>query len=191
MTGCKRFTVIARIMPAGSARLPTEMPPHADKRHPAVAESAFHFHEPEIERHDHVARAAFLSMRRSSACERARELRNMNRPLQSALAMIVASLTLASAQAAELLERAVLPSDTFSSGPTSGQFATGGNGVATPFINRQPVQGFSAVLPGPFKGTYMVMSDNGFGAKANSPDALLRVDFVRPDFEAGTVAPVN
>jgi hypothetical protein len=115
----------------------------------------------------------------------------MNRRLQSALAMIVASLAISSAHAGELLERAVLPSDTFSSGPTSGQFATGANGVATPFINRQPVQGFSAVLPGPFEGTYMVMSDNGFGAKANSPDALLRVDFVRPDFEAGTLVPVN
>jgi hypothetical protein len=115
----------------------------------------------------------------------------MNCRLQSAVAMTVASLAFSSAHAGELLERAVLPSDTFSTGPTSGQFATGGNGVATPFINRQPVQGFSAVLPGPFKGTYMVMSDNGFGAKANSPDALLRVDFVKPDFEAGTVAPIN
>lgn len=93
--------------------------------------------------------------------------------------------------AAELLERAVLPSGTFSTGPTSGQFATGANGVVTPFINRQPVQGFSAVIPGPFKGTLFVMSDNGFGAKANSPDALLRVYTVRPDFQNGTVAPVN
>jgi hypothetical protein len=115
----------------------------------------------------------------------------MNRRLQSALATIVASLAISSAHAGELLERAVLPSDTFSTGPTSGQFATGGNGVATPFIARQPVQGFSAVLPGPFEGTYMVMSDNGFGAKANSPDALLRVYTLRPDFEAGTVAPID
>lgn len=107
------------------------------------------------------------------------------------LGLCSASLTFSCAHAAELLERAVLPSGSFSSGPTSGQYATGGNGVVTPFINRQPVQGFSAVLPGPFKGTYLVMSDNGFGAKANSPDALLRVYAVKPDFEARTVTPVN
>ena len=35
------------------------------------------------------------------------------------------------------------------------------------------------------------MSDNGFGAKANSPDALLRVDAVKPNFETGAVKPVN
>lgn len=110
--------------------------------------------------------------------------------LPCALATL-ASLTLSHAHAAELLERAVLPSATFSTGPTSGQFATGGNGVVTPFINRQPVQGFSAVLPGPEKGTFLVMSDNGFGAKANSPDALLRVYAVKPDFDAGTVSPVD
>jgi hypothetical protein len=103
----------------------------------------------------------------------------------------LASFTVSQAHAAELLERAVLPSATFSTGPTSGQFATGGNGVVTPFIDRQPVQGFSAVVPGAEKGTYLVMSDNGFGAKANSPDALLRVYAVKPDFDTGTVSPVN
>lgn len=101
------------------------------------------------------------------------------------------SLSLIPVHAAELLERAVLPSASFASGPTSGQFATGSNGVVTPFIQRQPVQGFSAVLPGSVKGTYLVMSDNGFGNKANSPDALLRVDAVKPDFDSGTVVPVN
>jgi hypothetical protein len=118
-------------------------------------------------------------------------MKHRNPRLRAALALCTCSLSMAAAHAAELLERAVLPSATFSTGPTSGQFATGGNGVVTPFINRQPVQGFSAVLPGPFKGTYNVMSDNGFGNKANSPDALLRVYTVRPDFEAGTVSPVN
>jgi hypothetical protein len=107
------------------------------------------------------------------------------------LAMCSASLAISNSNAAELLERAVLPSASFSPGPTSGQYATGANGVVTPFINRQPVQGFSAVLPGPYKGTYLVMSDNGFGNKANSPDALLRVYTVKPDFETGVVTPVN
>ena len=111
--------------------------------------------------------------------------------LANVLALCSASLVVPSTNAAELLERAVLPSATFSTGPTSGQFATGANGVATPFIDRQPVQGFSAVLRGPVEGTYLVMSDNGFGAKANSPDALLRVYAVRPDFDTGAVVPVN
>ncbi len=96
-----------------------------------------------------------------------------------------------SAVAGELLDRAVLPANTFSPGPTSGQYATGANGNVLPLINKQPVQGFSAVLRGPVKGTYLVMSDNGFGAKPNSPDALLRVDAVKPDFETGVVVPVN
>ena len=47
------------------------------------------------------------------------------------------------------------------------------------------------MLRGPVKGTYLVMSDNGFGSKANSPDALLRVDTVKPDFETGEVKPAN
>lgn len=113
-------------------------------------------------------------------------------PLPCALALLsCAAATMPCATAAELLQRAVLPSHTFSPGPTSGQFATGANGVALPLMNRQPVQGFSAVLPGPVEGTYMVMSDNGFGSKTNSPDALLRVYTVKPDFDAGTVAPAH
>jgi hypothetical protein len=104
---------------------------------------------------------------------------------------LCAAFVIQSAAAAELLDRAVLPADTFSPGPTSGQYASGANGVVLPLINKQPIQGFSAVLPGPKKGTYLVMSDNGFGAKANSPDALLRVDAMKPDFETGAVIPVN
>jgi hypothetical protein len=117
------------------------------------------------------------------------------RRLQTAIAAVtvcVGSLHAApEANAAELLERAVLPAATFAPGPTSAQFTAGGNGFATPFINKQPVQGFSAVLPGPRKGTYLVMPDNGFGTKANSPDALLRVYAVKPQFKSGTVVPVS
>lgn len=95
------------------------------------------------------------------------------------------------AAAAELLDRAVLNAHTFAPGPTSGQYASGANGVVLPLINKQPVQGFSAVLRGPVKGTYFVMCDNGFGSKGNSPDALLRVYALKPDFESGDVRPVN
>jgi hypothetical protein len=111
----------------------------------------------------------------------------------SALLLTTSAAWSLQAQAgATLLGRAVLPSNTFAPGPTSGQFVSGGtNGVALPFDARQPVQGVSAVLRGPKRGTYYVMSDNGFGAKANSADALLRVYAVEPDFQSGTVHPVD
>jgi hypothetical protein len=95
---------------------------------------------------------------------------------------------------------ASLPAATFAKGPTSGQFASSANGETLPLIDKQPVQGFSAVLPGPEAGTYYVMTDNGFGTKANSPDALLRIYALRPDFRrwngrgivgSGTVSPVD
>lgn len=90
-----------------------------------------------------------------------------------------------------LAGRVILPATTFSPGPTSGQFIEGANGITPPFTARQPVQGFSAVLPGPRRGTWLVMSDNGFGAKANSADALLRVHGVQLDFARGEVVPVD
>ncbi|WP_306214711.1 esterase-like activity of phytase family protein [Actinoplanes sp. RD1] len=52
------------------------------------------------------------------------------------------------------------------------------NGIAAPWDD-QPVQGFSGVLPNG-DGTYDVLSDNGFGTKANSPDFLLRVQRIAP-----------
>ena len=86
--------------------------------------------------------------------------------------------------AADKLEgRAVLPASTFASGPTSGQFIGGGaNGVSAPFVNKQPVQGFSAVHNNQ-DGTFLVMSDNGFGSLENSADYHLRVYHVRPHFK--------
>jgi len=93
-------------------------------------------------------------------------------------------------QRATLLGRAVLPATTFAEGPVSGQLIAPANGVPVPFTDGQPVQGFSAVLDGPRKGTYLVMPDNGYGAKANSADALLRVYAVEPDFQRGVVRPV-
>ena len=94
--------------------------------------------------------------------------------------------------AVELVGRAVLPASTFAPGPTSAQLISGAtNGIAVPFTNKQPVQGFSAVLPGPKPGTFLVTADNGFGGKGNSPDFLLRFYAVQPDFTTGQVFPVN
>jgi len=65
------------------------------------------------------------------------------------------------------------------------------NGISVPFANKQTVQGFSGVVPGPVPGTYDFIIDNGFGAKNNSADSLLRVFSLRPDFKTGKVVPVN
>ncbi|MFG1706870.1 esterase-like activity of phytase family protein [Nonomuraea sp. M3C6] len=54
------------------------------------------------------------------------------------------------------------------------------NGVTPPFAG-QPVQGFSGIARRR-DGTFDVLSDNGYGNKANSSDFLLRVHHVRPDF---------
>lgn len=83
---------------------------------------------------------------------------------------------------------AVLPAETFVPGSEPSGAAIGAgpfNGIAAPFPG-QPVQGFSGVLRRG-DGTYDVLSDNGYGAKANSADFLLRVHRVRPDLKAGRV----
>ena len=59
-------------------------------------------------------------------------------------------------------------------------------GIALPFVG-QPLQGFSGIKPAG-DGSYWVLTDNGFGTKRNSADALLMLHKVRPDFRAGTVA---
>jgi len=90
---------------------------------------------------------------------------------------------------------ALMPAATFADGPTSGQFA-GPNPYGTnlpPFAAKQPVQGFSGVLRGPGRDTFRFLVDNGFGAKANSADALLRMYAVSVDLRtaqggSGTVA---
>lgn len=93
-------------------------------------------------------------------------------------------LGLTAADANELIGYAMMPANTFAEGPTSGQFAgAGAGGNALPLIGKQPVQGFSAVLQGPTAYSFYVMPDNGFGAKNNSADALLRIYAVRPDFK--------
>ncbi|MBL6457715.1 esterase-like activity of phytase family protein [Belnapia sp. T6] len=65
-------------------------------------------------------------------------------------------------------------------------------GIALPFIG-QPIQGFSGIKPvagqnGRPSGAYWVLSDNGFGNKRNSPDALLMLHRIRPDWRSGQVA---
>ena len=118
------------------------------------------------------------------------------RPLIIALAATLA--TPGFSAGSKLVGWAMLPAATFPDGPTSGQFASA-NPYGTnipPYADLQPVQGFSAVLAGPEKDAFLVMSDNGFGAQTNSADTLLRMYALKPDFKTasggtGTVSPVN
>ena len=93
-------------------------------------------------------------------------------------ATIVGTLQTAAAQTLEKFGS--LPPDTFAPGPTSGQFITPANGRIPPFEG-QPVQGVSSVLKAA-GGDFLVMCDNGFGAKNNSADYVLRVYRIRPRF---------
>jgi len=90
-------------------------------------------------------------------------------------------LSAMAAQAASLVGFAELPADTFTAGPTSGQFIIAVNGRKPPFVNQQPVQGFSALLEGG-NGEFLVLSDNGFGKRNNSSDYILSIYVVKPEF---------
>lgn len=110
-------------------------------------------------------------------------------PKLAAVAAALATLCAAgAAQAASatLEGWALMPANTFAEGPTSGQFASGAGGNSLPLLNKQPVQGFSAVLAGPTAGSFLFMPDNGFGAQGNSADALLRMYAVTPNFKTAS-----
>ncbi len=60
-------------------------------------------------------------------------------------------------------------------------------GIALPFIG-QPFQGFSGfAMNKADDGSVYVLTDNGFGTKLNSPDAMLFFSRIMPDFETGAV----
>ena len=103
--------------------------------------------------------------------------------------VVTAPAAAAPGAAVQLTGRAVLPAATFGEAVPSGSAITPANGVTPPFP-AQPVQGFSALLP-QADGTYLVLSDNGYGAKANSADFLLRVHRVRADYATGAVQVVG
>lgn len=89
---------------------------------------------------------------------------------------------------ARLLEFAALPAATFVPGsePSGALIGAGPfNGITPPFAD-QPVQGFSGIVRNS-DGTFDVLSDNGYGNKANSADFLLRIQRLAPDFATGAV----
>jgi len=73
-------------------------------------------------------------------------------------------------------------------GDTGGLHGDRPTGLSLPFVG-QPLQGFSGfAMETTEEGALYAMIDNGFGSKANSPDALLRFVTVQPDWGTGTLA---
>jgi hypothetical protein len=96
------------------------------------------------------------------------------------LMLFIAIAVCAQARAQTLEGFAKLPADTFAPGPPSGNLISPSNGRVPPFEG-QPVQGISSVLPG-VGDDFWVMADNGYGAKENSADFVLRVYNIDPHF---------
>jgi len=83
---------------------------------------------------------------------------------------------------------AALPAATFVSASDPSGSLLGGtpsNGITPPFDD-QPIQGFSGIVKNG-DGTFEVLSDNGYGNKANSADFVLRIHRVAPDYGSRTV----
>lgn len=81
----------------------------------------------------------------------------------------------------------VLPTETYVPDSAPSGFWTSGNAQVPAPYPGQPVQGFSATHR-LADGSYLVMSDNGFGTKANSADFELAVHHIAPDTEAEETA---
>lgn len=137
--------------------------------------------------------------------------------IRSAALAGVALVALAAASAAHaqtafpatLAGHALLPAKTFIEAPAdapadlkvSGKFTTGTRveavgsvegksggrptGVSLPFQG-QPVQGHSGIQR-MADGSFWLLTDNGFGSKANSPDSMLFLNHYTVDFAAGTM----
>ncbi len=62
-------------------------------------------------------------------------------------------------------------------------------GLSLP-LKGQPVQGLSGIK-NLKDGSYLAVTDNGFGSKANSPDAMLTFHVLKPDWKSGAVERVS
>ncbi|WP_026619238.1 hypothetical protein M728_000914 [Ensifer sp. WSM1721] len=130
-----------------------------------------------------------------------------------ALTLLMSSAALAEERAfpATLKAHAVLPANTIIAAPadaadylkTSGKFSTADRkratelgsvpgkdgvrptGLSLPF-NGQPMQGFSGIKAME-DGSFWSLSDNGFGNKLNSTDAMLMLHHIKIDWDAGKI----
>ncbi|MFC5521528.1 esterase-like activity of phytase family protein [Polaromonas jejuensis] len=70
-------------------------------------------------------------------------------------------------------------------GTVEGLSAGRPTGVSLPFKG-QPLQGHSGIKKMP-DGSFWILTDNGFGSKANSPDSMLYLNRYRIDFKGGSM----
>ncbi|RKE85294.1 esterase-like activity of phytase family protein [Rhizobium sp. AG855] len=139
----------------------------------------------------------------------------MTKALLTSAALFILFVSQASAEEkafpAKLVNQAILPANTIIAAPadapaylkTSGKFSTADRkraeaigsvpgkdgvrptGLSLPF-DGQPVQGFSGIKAMP-DGSFWSLSDNGFGSKTNSTDAMLMLHHLTFDWDAGAV----
>ncbi|QIB32450.1 esterase-like activity of phytase family protein [Ancylobacter pratisalsi] len=74
-------------------------------------------------------------------------------------------------------------------GAVEGKSASRPTGVSLPFKG-QPVQGHSGIKVMP-DGSFWLLTDNGFGSKANSPDAALFLRRYKVDWKTGAFQPIE
>ena len=98
------------------------------------------------------------------------------------VAVILVTPSVAAPPVALLKGRAVLPAATFAPGPPSGAFIGAGpiNGVTRAVRRASRCRASRRSCRPRSPAASWVMEDNGYGAKANSADFLLRVYRVRP-----------
>lgn len=139
----------------------------------------------------------------------------MTKALLTSAALFALFVSQASAEEkafpAKLVNQAILPANTIIAAPadapaylkTSGKFSTADRkradalgsvpgkdgvrltGLSLPF-DGQPLQGFSGIKAMP-DGSFWSLSDNGFGSKTNSTDAMLMLHHLTFDWDAGSV----
>lgn len=132
----------------------------------------------------------------------------MIKPILASALTVLAFTNAALAQQAfpaTLTSHAQLPGSTFVTAPTgaaehynvSGRFTGKGGrveqlytniqatGLALPFPS-QPLQGFSGIRS-LGDDRFLVLTDNGFGSKANSSDVILMFNIIKPDWNTGRV----
>lgn len=130
--------------------------------------------------------------------------------LASTVSILASPIAIADEHPAKLAGHVLVPAATFIDPPAdapadlklSGKFATGPKrievpgsvegksrgrptGLKVPFKG-QPIQGHSGIKK-MADGTFWVITDNGFGSRANSPDAALFVSHYRMHWDKGTV----
>ena len=92
--------------------------------------------------------------------------------------LLLAMPMFAQAQAAQanLVAWAALPAQTLADGSSAGQKlgAKTTNGLKIPFAS-QPVGSITAILPGDYANSWLVLSNSSFGSPQNSADYLLRI----------------